>query len=507
MEKSRSEYVFRNATTAIGLQIFRNILSFVNRVIFIQILDVEYLGVNSLFSQILTVLSFAELGIGNAIIYSLYKPIAEKDKERLKSLMQLYAVAYKGVGIVIGIAGVLLIPFLPYLVGEVSYVKENLVFLYLLFLINTVASYFFGHKKSFIIANQQNYLVALYTEAFHVLQIVLQCVFLVLTKDIVVYIFLMILCTILNNIFIARKADKMYPFLKEKDVRKLSVEESKGIFQNVKSLFIYRVGGIVLESTDSIFISAMLNVLTVGLYDNYKMIVGVFKTVGRQVFTSITASIGNLNTEEDVQKKENVFFEMLYLHAWYYGFTAVGLVLFLNTVINLMGKNLFIETSAVYVTCFYYYLYNMHTPSYMYRTTTGLFKRGRFVPVMAAILNIAFNFILGIPFGLTGILFASVIARVCTYEIVDPILLFKNVFKKNPLIYYMKYAKYLAISLTGLFGSVAIINRISLDGMVGFFVKVAIVSVIYNIIFFAFTIPSREFKALLQRVKFLKKRN
>lgn len=174
-------------------------MAFVSRTVFVYVLGAEYLGVNSLFTDILTVLSFAELGIGNAMVYSLYKPLAEKDTEKIKSLMKLYATAYRIIGIAIAVLGVCVVPFLGRIVGDVSYVKENITALYLLFLLNSVLSYFFVYKKSLIIADQKSYVVDIFQQVFYAFQVIVQSVFLVVTKQFIPYLLITILFTFLNN--------------------------------------------------------------------------------------------------------------------------------------------------------------------------------------------------------------------------------------------------------------------------------------------------------------------
>ena len=218
MSSSRSEYVAKNVSITLAMQIVKNLLGFVNRTVFVYILGAEYLGVNSLFTDILTVLSFAELGIGNAMVFSLYKPIARGDQEKIKSLMKLYAKTYQIIGIVIAGLGICLIPFIGHIVGDVSYIKENIILLYLLFLLNSVISYFFVYKKSLIIACQKNYIVDIYQQIFYAFQVVVQILFLTITKQFIIYLMLMVATTFLNNYFVAKKADKMYPFLKEKNI-------------------------------------------------------------------------------------------------------------------------------------------------------------------------------------------------------------------------------------------------------------------------------------------------
>lgn len=498
---SRSEYVVKNASVTIIIQVAKNILGFISRTIFIKILGAEYLGVNGLFTEILTILSFAELGIGNAMVFSLYKPLAENDVEKIKSLMKLYAKSYYAIGTIIAVLGVLVIPFLDNIVGDVSYVKENITLLYVMFLLNSVLSYFFVYKKSLIIADQKNYIVDIYQQIFYAMQVVVQSVFLLITKQFIPYLIIVIVFTVLNNLWVARKANKMYPCLQDKNVKPLEKKEISEIIRNIKALVIYKVGGIILESTDSIFISAMVNVVTVGLYSNYKMVVNVFKTVGSQVMSSIVASVGNLNASASKEKKEQVFYEMLYVNAWFYGFTATGLFLFLNGLVKVwLGDLYLIDSLSVFAICLYYYVANMHYTCYTYRTTAGLFVFGKYVPIMAAVLNIIMNAMMGIKWGLTGILLASTFARVFTYEVIDPLLIYKRIFNKSATSYFVKYLLYIVLIVVDCIVCKIIIEFIPISGMIGLVLKACVMAVGFNVIFFIVTFRSKSFRAIKARL-------
>lgn len=217
----------------------------------------------------------------------------------------------------------------------------------------------------------------------------------------------------------------MYPFLKEKNIAPLEKNEIYDIIKNVKALVVYKIGGIILESTDSIFISSIINVVTVGLYANYKIVVDVFRTIGSQVMNSIVASVGNLNAGDDTEKKEKVFNEMFYISGWFYGFATAGLCCFLSPLVSVwLGNKYVIGFDAVLAACVYFYISNMHYPCYTYRTTAGLFVFGKYVPMFSAIINIILDIVMGRLWGLAGILWASSIARIVTYELIDPIIVY-----------------------------------------------------------------------------------
>ena len=231
---SRSQYVVRNTAVTLLTQLAKNLLGFVSRTVFIWVLGKELLGINSLFTEILTVLSFAELGIGNAFVYSLYKPLAQRDTDKLASLMRLYAKAYKGIGVLVGVLGLCLLPFLKLLVGNVAVDDSLLYSVFLLFVFNSAVSYFFVYKTSLIVADQQNYVVLIAQEVFHLVQVCAQVAVLLLTGDYVLFMLINVVCTVGTNAFLAHKADKMYPFLVEKNAKPLSAEERREIAKNVK---------------------------------------------------------------------------------------------------------------------------------------------------------------------------------------------------------------------------------------------------------------------------------
>lgn len=502
MASSRSEYVIKNVSVTLIMQVIKNLLGFISRTIFVYILGAEYLGVNSLFTDILTVLSFAELGIGNAMVFSLYKPLVTKDNEKIKSLMLLYAKAYKVIGAIIAVMGVCLVPFVKYIVGDVSYVEENITLLYLLFLLNSVISYFFVYKKSLIIADQKNYVVDIYQQVFNTFQVIAQSAFLVVTKKIIPYLLIMVTTTFLNNVYVAWKADKMYPYLREKVAKPLEKEEVRGIVTNVKALVVYKIGGIILESTDSIFISFLINVLTVGLYANYKMIIGVFRAIGNQIMNSIVASVGNLNAGEDEEKKEKVFYEMLYICIWLFGFAAAGLCCFLTPLLKVwLGSYYVIGFDSVVAACVYFYVSSMHYPCYTYRTTAGLFVFGKYVPILAAACNIVLDIILGKVYGLTGILWASTISRVLTYELIDPLIIFKKVFHKPVVRYYITYVCMLLLVVADGFISYKTASIVFLSGFAGVVAQVIAFSLVFNGLFFAATFSTRPCKSIYERIR------
>ena len=496
-EVSRSQYVVRNTAVTLLTQLVKNVLGFVSRTAFIWILGKELLGINSLFTEILTMLSFAELGIGNAFVYSLYKPLADRDNAKLGSLMRLYAKAYKGIGLLIGVLGLCLLPFLKMLVGDVAVDDSLLYTIFLMYVFNTAVSYFFVYKTSLIVADQKNYIVLIAQEGFHAVQVAVQVAILLLTGNYVLFMAITVACTIGTNAFLAHKADKMYPFLLEKAVKPLSAVERDEIVANVKSLVVYKLGSTVLGGTDSIFISAIINVVTVGFYSNYKLLVDLFTSLGSQVVSSITASVGNVNASEGKERKEAIFDGLLCASAWFFGLSAVGLLLLSNDFIRLwVGTDYVLDIASVAAIVGAFYVNNMHHACFVYRNTAGLFVYGKYIPVIASVLNIGLDVALGMWIGLPGIFLATIIARMLTYEIVDPLIIYRRVFGKSVLTYYWNYLKYTAIVAAAGVACWAVLRVIPVGSWLNFAVSCVAIGIVYCVAFCLLSFKTNGFGVL-----------
>ena len=513
MSDSRTKNSARNAAVSLSFYAAYTIAGFVLRRVFIDTLGNDYLSVSGLFTNILTVLSFAEMGIGNAIIFNLYKPIATGDTEKIKSLMKLYKKAYNIIGAFVFGAGLLLIPFLNYLIsGEAPDIKESLVLLYVLYLFNTAFSYFFTFKQAIITANQKNYIVSAYTNIFKILQLVLQGIFLVLTHNFIVYLLIQIACTVINNVILAAKADKMFPYIRDKEFTPIPKEERKSIFKNVRALFLYKLGSTVLNGTDNLIITKVIALASVGLTSNFTMIISAISSVVDTLPNAVVASVGNLNASESKEKKNQIFDIMFFVCVWIYGLCASGVYFFSNDFVSIVfGSEWRMEPIVIFSLALHFYVSSVMFPSYTYRTTLGYFVQGRFAPVAASVINIVLSILMGKWIGLSGVFFATSISRFLTMGIVDPVLIYKNCFKRNPLIYYARYFICFALVAGISFASYRAVSFIPLEGTIGFAVKVAAYVVLFNGLAVLVSFRTKEFRYLKNIVsekvikKFLKK--
>ena len=494
MSNSRTKNSARNAAVAMIGKISHMLLSFICRTIFIQVLGADYLGLNGLFTNILQVLSFAQLGIGVAIIYRMYKPVAEGNRERIKTLIHFYKKAYSIIGVTIFVIGLALMPFLHLLIKDVPNVNENIYLIYLFFLIDSSISYFFAHKKSIISGHQKDYILSLITLSVVVLQNVMQIIFLLTTHNYIAYLIIQIAATLLQNVLAARKADKMYPYIKDEKYRKISKRELKDFMIDVGSLVFYQVGSVLNSSTDNIVISAFVGVVEVGILSNYTLIIGGVRELIDYVFSSITSSIGNLNTIKDKKKKEDVFYQMMYILFIVYGYASIMVALLMNKFIVIwLGGDYVMSVGISIVLGFDLYIFGMRYINYTYRNTLGLFKKGAFVPFIVAIANVILSIILVQYIGVFGVLLATPITRLIltTYE---PYFIHKTTFGTSPSKYYKRYIYYLFIViLSGVIGYL-IINAISIDGISGLIIDGVVMTIITGSIFWLFTFRTKSYQ-------------
>lgn len=500
--KSRTKNVTINSSVSLLCQILNLLFNFFTRTVFIKVLGAEYLGVNGLFTNILTILSFAELGIGNAIVFNLYRPLAHNDKQKVSSLMLLYKKAYTIIGLFVMGAGLIVIPFLDYIIKTKPNIQENISLLYILFLLNTAVSYFFVYKKNIIIADQKNYITLIVTQAITIVKIVLQTFFLIVTHNFIVYLIIQIGCTLFENVICSILADRMYPYLRNVKAVPLTEQETKSIVSDVKALAIYKFGSVILNGTDNILISTLLSVRDVGLASNYTLLTNSANSILSKIIDAFTASVGNLNTESNPQKQYNVFKKIMFISSWIYGMASVGIFLVSKDfIISWIGEEYVLGSIVVFAVCFDFYVRGVQAAPYMYRTTLGLFVQGKWAAVIAAIVNLVLSIVLCHYIGLAGIFIATPISRLLSTGIVDPYLIYKYTFKRNVWEYFGMFVGYLILFTISTFASYVVIEHIMVSGWLGVIIKIAVVVVVFNVLMFIFFFRTKMSKELFDSVK------
>ncbi len=426
----------KNIKTNMLGQIFMNVLRFICRTVFIKTLGKDYLGISSLYGNILLLLSVSELGFSNAVTYSLYKPLAENDTEKITSLMNFFRKAYRLVGVAVLGMGLALLPFLPVLMNGTTD-KVNIYFYYLLYLAQTATSYFFfAYKQVLLVADQKRYAADRITYGVKGSAIVLQILCLILCPSFLCYTVIGILSGVIVNLVVALEVDKRYPYLKNKAM-KLPKNDIKHMFEQVYASFLNRVCNIVGQATDNLIISSHINVLMVGLYDNYAMIITVFQSILSNVLHAFNGSLGNLYATEGKEKNEKIFRSLNLINLWFVIFTSVCFLVIFQPFITLwIGEEYLFDEVVVLIIVMNYATNNMQGVTYIFRQATGLFVVGKYRPVMSVFSNLVLSLIMVRTMGIGGVFLASIISRMTLAWWYDAWIVYKKGFGKNPWGFY-----------------------------------------------------------------------
>lgn len=445
-QRSRTENSIINSAMSIVTQVLTVVLNFAVKTVFIKMLNDEYLGVNGLFTNIITMLSLADLGIGIAIPYSLYKPLAKKDEHKINVLMNFYKKVYTIIGIAVLLIGLSLTPFLGLIIKDIPKNVPHLSLIYILFVIHSASSYFFVYKKFLIDSDQKGYITSRIIFTFSTLLSIIQIILLVTTKNYILFLLSSIILVIIQNIYISSKANKLYPFIKNKTDEKLEKEDMEGIKKNVSSLFIYKVGTVIMNGTDNIIISKFIGLIIVGFYSNYVLIINSITTVLNQIFNAITSSIGNLVVTTNKKRNKEVYDNLNFANFWLYALFGVCIIVLINPFINIwIGKKYVMGFSIVFLLVLNFYVLGMQSVTNSFRNAYGLFWIAKYRPIIMVIINIVISVVLVQFIGIEGVLIGTLVSRLVTTAWLDPYIVHKYGFEISPKSYYIDYLKYLVI--------------------------------------------------------------
>ena len=422
------------------------LLGFILRTVFINYLGDTLNGINDLYTGILSVLSLAELGVGTALNYSLYGPVARKDYEKIKSYMQLYKKAYRVIGLVIAVIGLAISPFLPYLVKQPQGVSvRDLTLYYFIFLFNTVSTYFVAYKYSLAYAEQKNYIQTNTITITKMITVTLQIAVIVTTRNFYLYLLTAAAVELIQKIFISWYLNRLYPYLKDKNVKKLSKEETGEVVTKTKALVFHKVGDVARLQTDSMIISAFINVTLVGFVGNYNMILNSVANFVNIIFNSVLSSFGNLIATESKEKQYSVFKVYRFFACWIYGFSAVGFFLLLTPFIVIwQGPEKVLAAGAVACILIDYYFKGDRIVLSNFKTAAGVFEQDKYLALIQGVVNLILSIVLVQKIGLVGIYIGTIVSGLIA-NITKPFIIYKVCFEKSVKTYFLDSVKYLAV--------------------------------------------------------------
>ncbi len=499
---TRTQNSFYNMLTGIGSSLLLMALSFVTRTVFIRTLGTDYLGLEGVFSNILTVLNLANLGFDTAIAYKLYKPIEEGDRRRIQLLMKLYRQVYLVVGCVIAAMGLCLIPFLPRLAKDYGRLAElglNGTVIFLIYLFNTVASYwFFAYKNAFINATQKTYVLTVAGYFIALANSAAQILVLTLTHSFIYYLLVQIGFTVAQNLLNACICDRRHPYLREKVDGHISRGEVKELFKDCSVMLLHRVCGTVVNSSDVIVLSIMAGLQSVGLYSQYLLVKNQINNLLYKLVSAMQASLGSLHTAGNPAWSRLAFRTVNFFTVWLFGVSSIGLALLLDEFITLWAGPGFVVTSwtAGGVTVrtplalligIEFYIAGQGMYLMVFREVTGVFRYIRVRPIVTIVLNLALSIWLVPRIGIAGCVVSTIIAHGGTFLTVDPWVIWRRVLHTAPWGYYLRNLVYKLVTAAAGLACWGLCARIALGGIGGFILRgcvcVAVPSVFYAVCF------------------------
>ena len=499
----RIQHTIKNIVFGYIGNLSSTVLGFILRTVFIQKLDETLLGVNGLYTGVLSLLSMAELGIGTALNFSLYAPVAQKNYDRIKSYMQFYKKAYRIIGLIVAVLGIALIPFLKFFIKDPgNYGIRELTLYYLIFLFNTVSTYFVSYKYSLVNAEQKNYIQTNILTITKLATTILQLIVLVLTSNFLLYLLTAAAVELLQKIWANNYLNKRYPYLLDKDVIPLGKEETKDIWDKTKALLCLKIGDIARLQTDSIIISSFIQVAIVGIVDNYNMVINSVQNFVLVIFNSAISSFGNLIATESKQKQYELFKIYRFVANWIYGLSAIGFYVLLSPlVVDLwLGEKWLLSANIVALIVIDYYFKGDRVVMMNFRTAAGVFEQDKFLPLIQGGVNLVISIVLVQRIGLIGVYVGTVVSGLIA-NISRPPIVYRVCFERKSKEYFIDTAKYLLVM------AVILVIVLPLSGMllkevtlVTFILTGVMIVVVYNVIFLTAFCKTGEFKYMYDMV-------
>ena len=506
----RTRYTLINMLVNIGGQFFTMLLSFINRMVFIHCLSAAYLGVNGLFTDVLCILNFAELGIGTAMVFSMYEPAARDDEKKLARLMNLYKWMYRAVAASVLLFGLVLLPFLPYLIKGGEGI-EHITLIYMIYVLGSASSYLLNYKSSIYQAYQKGYIRAGWNMVCEFIKTVLQIAILLLTGNFILYLVVQQAVQFLPNIMVSRRVDKEFPYLKE--CRELpDREERNGILKNIGAMSMHKLAIVIVRNTDSLLMSSFIGLTTVGLYSNYRLVINALNNLMTKVVTAFSGSVGNFAALENSDRLYQVYKEMDFLFFVLSGYLTGGLMMLFNSLIALLfGEEYCFPMATVVFIVTEFYITRMRQTNLLFREVMGLFWNDRYKAVAESVINLVVSLVLVQRYGVTGIIGGTIISTLCTCTWIEPYIFLKygvrEDWQQKYRAYFAEYLKRLLLTAAVSAAAVLWVQRFPVGNFCIFILDGLLYTAVFAGVIVLFYRGSAEYAALKQRGLELLKRN
>lgn len=447
-KSSRTNNVLKISSIGTICNIINICLGFLYRTVFVYVLSTAYLGINGLFSNILQILSFADLGISTAIVYRFYKPISCNDVNKVGQLMNYFKHVYGIIAIVILVLGMALYPFLNIFIKDANEIPSdiNIHIIYLLFLLQTLSSYMFVYKQSLLTADQRQYILSVFQTIVTLLRYILQLFVLFIWKNFTITLIVSITMNFVSNYGISR-----WVTIKYKEVfkvrEKLPSVERKQILNDTKATLCHKIGATVLSSTDNIVLSTFCGLVSTGLYSNYSLIISSLNSVLNQLLGSFTSSLGNAHIKQNDCDKYLTYRRLIFLNFWISSVCSICIFNLVNDFISIwIGNNMCLDEFTVLALFIQFYLETTRFISLSYTNGCGLFVKDKIRPLIEASINLVVSIALVKKIGISGVFFGTIISHLCTVFWREPYLLLKYEFKHKTKEYWMTFINFTIVT-------------------------------------------------------------
>lgn len=497
MRIQRTKNATRNIATGFALKLYQMIGPFILRTVIIRILGMEYIGLNSLFISVIQVLNLAELGVGSAMVYSMYRPITEDNRTEICALMRLYRIYYRIIGSVILILGVVITPAIPKLISGDVPDGMNIYILYLLNLGATVLSYWlFAYKNCLLVAHQRNDVIDKVTICTTTAQYIFQIAVLLVFKNYYLYVVAALLCQALLNISTAFVVDRMYPSYHPKgDLDKGIVRQING---RIKDLFTSKLGEVIVNSADTIIISAYLGLTMLAIYNNYYYVLTAIMGFVTLIFKASTAGIGNSLIVETENKNYQDLSKFTFIVVWIGCFCSCCLLCLYQPFMKLwVGNDYLLTFGCVVCFCVYFYVRVVNQVLIVYKDAAGMWHEDRFRPLCTALTNLALNVISVNYLGIYGVLLSTVVS---TLVVGMPWViknLFTVVFHKNLLKYIKTLLNYTVVAVLCCTVTYWMCTSVQGNLVAVIIIRLIICCIVPNMLYIIFFRKQKEFKQMM----------
>lgn len=435
MDKRKS---ILNISISVGFKLATLVMALVTQRILIRHCGNAINGLNALYMSTVDLLAVAELGIGSAITFCMYKPVVEGDRDQVSALYFLLRKLCMIIGLAVLVIGLGLVPFIHHLAKGYSQVDENLQFTFVLMLLSSVVYYFFNAKTALINAHKNNYIATAISSGGYILQRILQIVALITTQSFTWYLISRIVAAFAQWAVTEVVTRKKYGAILS-NKRQVKPEDKEKIVKSVQAMGLHKIGNVLVNTADNVIISAFIGISALGYYNNYVTLQTAIVGVLTLVFTSLSSVIGHLFVKEGrkIAQKYCEAFQLLNF--------LLGMVFFLgyyavidNLVEIFFGEGLTIAREISFVMAFNSFVNFIRQNTLLFRDATGTFYHDRWKSLLEGAANVLLSILFIRWLGIAGVIVAKIIANLLICHIIEPFVLYKHAFYVSPKRHYIR---------------------------------------------------------------------